>query len=332
MLRRDCSSWIGDLDDAARTWVEHALAESYRPPGERAPLADAPEPAVPHRQRIDVLLVTVVPNEAEAAEIVFSIAQHDPRSRRRDDDRKYHELKLKTQRFGALSLAVTNIGESGNAAAQAALRSMLSFYDPEIVVLAGIAAGRLEAVGLGDLVIPRQVWYTEKGASRPEQFIREAQARPLPRRILRLVTEHRVRNTAFYEMLGAALDRLDDDQMPPKTGRNHRPKCDADASVASSEKLLRDGSLRALASDRGIDRKIKVGDMESWALVQAAGSGQIGEWTGPDAPEWMVIRAVSDYGEVDKDDDWQMFASVCALVGARHFLEVTYEPRRKAKL
>ncbi|MBE2319080.1 hypothetical protein DVA67_024105 [Solirubrobacter sp. CPCC 204708] len=332
MLRRDCSSWIEDLDEPGRVWAEHALAESYKPPRQRASLMHPPTPSAPDRERIDVLLVTVVPNEAEAAEIVFDLGRDHPGARRREDGRRYHEASLETHRAGRLNLVLTNIGESGNTTAQGALRSMLRLYEPELVLLAGIAAGRLDSVKLGDLVLPRKVWYLEKGASLPDEFRREAQERRLPQRLYTLVGEHRIRRTGFYEQLQEALTQLDDDQLPPGVKRTHKPGFDSDASVVASEKLLRDGSLRKLASAEGVDRKIKLGDMESWGLVQAVGSGSVGEWTGDNPPEWMVVRAVSDFGEVDKDDNWQMFASVCALVGARHFLQVTYERRKDAVL
>jgi nucleoside phosphorylase len=328
MLRRDCSSWADDLNDADQAWFQRGLNESLRPREARAPLEAPPAPAAPDRDPIDVLLVTVVPNEARAAELVFDI---DTRGSRRKDGRRYHSVTLQTEEQRPLSVVVTSIGKSGNMNARNALSSMLSFYEPSLLVLAGTAAGRLDSVGLGDLVIPRKVWWVEKGASLTDGFKPEMDPQELQRRIFQLVGDHRVRGTNFYDTLAVNLGKLDDDEMPPGFCIDHRPAYDNDASVAASEKLLRDGSLRRLAGIDGLDRKIKLGDMESWAVVGAGGSGIVGEYT-PDGAEWLVVRGVSDFGEPDKDDDWQMFAAVCAVTGARHFLETTYEPPEASRL
>lgn len=330
MLRRDCSSWTVHLTEPDRLWAERGLNNSLLPPHERPLLEAAPIRAEPDREPVDVLLVTVVPNEARAAELVFDI-DRPGRAPRRDDGRRYHPVTLQTEENGSLSVIVTSIGESGNMTARNAFNAMLSFYKPSLILLAGIAAGRLDGVDLGDLVIPRKVWWIEKGASLVEGFKPENDPRGLHRRIAQLVNDHRVRGSTFYDMLKANLGKLDEDELPPGIDVNHRPKYDNDASVAASEKLLRDGSLRKLADIDGLDRKIKLGDMESWAVVGAGGSGLVGEYT-PDGSEWLVVRGVSDFGEPDKDDDWQMFAAVCAVTGARHFLETTYEPPRTSSL
>lgn len=319
MLIRDCMFRATGLSKSEQNEVALRVADSFAAGGDSR--ASEPLPLSPSRatKKVDALVITVQPVEYRTSLAVFGL---DPDDFIEHEDRRYHEGELLCERTGEqLQIVLTTIGEAGNVIASNAVNEMRRQYDADLYMLVGIAAGRWDAVKQGDLLIPSVVLYVEPGVSIPGGHLPEPKSVSLKRRIKMLSQYYDPGRTPFYPDLEAALATLAPDLLPPGISTAHRPTLVDKSAIATSEKLLRDGSLVELSGEAGINRTIKLGDMESYGFAEAAG-----------AAEWVVFRSVSDYGDPDKNDGWQHFAAMTASVGARDFLRSTYRPPASAEL
>lgn len=332
LLVRDCMARANVLPEADRALLGARIAASFVPPDLRI-AASGPQPgvvvpaptgvsALSQRapRKVDVLVTTVQPVEDYAARNAFALDGRQ--GSRQRDGRKYFELKLPcAPAERELSVVLTSIGEEGNVVAGQALTTMQQFYTADLYLLVGIAAGRWKSVSQGDLLTPFRVVSIAGGVSLPNAQLPQADPQTIPDRMRFLLNDYRPQHTDFYPQLRRALERLPREDMPPGITLDHRPRYVDKSIVAASDKLLRDRSLARLGGRNGIDRRIKLGDMESYGFATSVGRA-----------DWAVFRGASDYGDPRKNDDWQSFAATTAIVGAKDFIETTYEPPDVATL
>jgi nucleoside phosphorylase len=327
-MLRDCMTRAEDLPPDARTLVRNAVAEIFTPTTQMTTGSPASASTTPSgglgtlasRSRIeaDVLIVTVKPVEYDAALIAFELEGNSFVER---EDRRYHEFELRTARTDRpIQVVLSSIGEAGNFKAITVVGEMLRHYQVQTCLLVGIAAGRLSALSQGDFALPDRVYWLEPGVSYASGKLPAPDHADLNRRMNLLTKYYRV-GDPFRALLRNRLAVLESNQFPPGIDSSHRPKFVDSAIVACSEKLLRDNSLEELAGARGLNRNIKLADMESYGFAQALAG-----------IDWAIVRAVSDYGDEKKNDDWQMVASVTASVAARNFMETTYAPGAEDQL
>ncbi len=309
-----------DLDLNARQAVEKRIAAAFSPitflePEPLIPLADDVDAQPPGTARhVDVLIATVRPVEYRAALQVFEL---DPRSYENGyDHRRYHRFELASPVVKRpLSVVLTMMGDMGNVSAADAHRDMRSQYQAGLSVLVGIAAGHRKSTRLGDLAIPLKIAYAEGGVALPEATLPEPDWRALPVRLKRLLDYFNLNDFAFADQLGSALEKIPRADLPRTLATPHVPRQIDDAVVISGEKVRRDDGLIDLSGVEGLHRRIKLADMESYGFAVGAGQG-----------DWVVFRGISDFGDTEKNDEWQQVAATTACVAARIFLQEMYAP------
>lgn len=267
------------------------------------PLADQTLAKLDH---VDIGILTVISAELDAALHAFQLT--------RTKDAKSGTIYWKGAVRSELkntdyTVVLTCVGEPGNPAAAAAATELLLKYEPQVLLLMGIAAGMRGKTKIGDVVLSeRVVAYEPAALTKSDDGVDRSEPRPdidrTPHTMMQDVVNYRpdtARLDAIFKKMGgefpcAALGREAEyaEHVAKAIGARQ-------ATIGSGEKLLRDPEkLRALRTLHG---KLEVVEMEAAGLVNAA--RRLGV-------PWLVVRGISDFGDEFKDDFFHMFASKAA--------------------
>jgi nucleoside phosphorylase len=254
----------------------------------------------------DVLILTALAIEFQAARIAFGIDEDAPTAKTRNGQ-VHWRAQIPTGRGGLATCTIATFGTAGNLDAAAATASLLAEFKPKLVVMIGIAAGMRTKVALGDVVISDRVVAYEGGAllekgvnqPRPEMF------RPTYA-VQQDVTQYLASQASVKVRLANAW-RLQDLRLPQSSeagdvSKDVMPKA---ATIASGDKLLRDPNK--FIQLRELHGKIDTAEMEAAGIFTACFQA------GVDA---LVIRGISDFGDSTKDNQFHELAAKAAAIVA----------------
>ncbi len=270
-------------------------------------------------KKIDIGIITALPDiELPAVLKTFDL---DPK-RHEDESIENHRYwfssiqSLKTQKN--LKIVITSIGTSGNIASASATKTLIRNYNPNLLVLVGIAAGLKNKVNLLDVVISENVVGYEYERLTPEGKEQRPKFEHPPHHILQDIRffEQQV-DTVYWNNLFKTLQASLDSKQLPLESISSIPKALL-GTVASGEKLLADGSLADI--QKKYDEKIRAGEMEGIGFSIVSEQDRI---------PWIVIRGISDFGDPStKDgrlkDQYHFSAANSASSWLRIFLESAY--------
>jgi nucleoside phosphorylase len=230
--------------------------------------------------KFDVLVVAALPLEIDA------LARHlGSPVRGSVHDRFAYRCRLETE-TGPLAIAIVDLGGMGGVAAAATTTAAIGEYDPEFVILAGIAAGvAAPERALGDVLVAEQVVYYELAKITPGETKRRYQVLRPAHRLLRLA-----RSIREQDWIGEIT------QPRPEPGQ---PRVHFGV-VAAGEKVVADDALVAeLQSDWS---RLAGVEMESYGVAYADyASGRV--------PGFFLAKGISDWADPSKNDDWQPYAA-----------------------
>lgn len=314
LMMRDYASRSSALSSDARVRFNERAVESFLPGGglmdgrvdEPAPLASI--------KTVDVLILTVQPVELKAAKAALGVSK--PSSFYKE--RAFYWASIPSLAAGVrteraeLSVALTAVGESLNLHTMQAVSEISEAYRAHVWVLLGMAAGLEGHIRKGDVAFPETVWWYEPGRNLVDMF----EPRPeiatrgsLNRQLFRFDPV----GARLTERLGRAIAELPDKYRPADLDPDFQPNVSVlKDAVASGEKLLRDGKLKALHQ---VNERIILGDQESYGFAVACRN-----------VDWMIARGVADFGDMRKTDNWQYLATLLAAHSVLAFLEEEYVP------
>jgi len=258
---------------------------------------------------LDVVILTVIPCELQAAlnTLALSIRWTD------DTGTVYYRGTVHSALSGrALQVAATCIGNAGNSAAAAAVCNAIAQWQPQAVLLVGIAAGLRDRLRLGSVVLSDRVIAYEHATVIDRSNSSHQQPRPegtrLPHAMAQQLASYEPKSARLTERFVRAGGQF------PSVGSDESDKVATSiqvtrATIASGNKLLRDA--QKLEEIRGLHGKIEAFDMESAGLVEACDRDHV---------PWLVIRGISDFGDAQKDDRFQDFAARSATAVLADFL------------
>jgi nucleoside phosphorylase len=207
--------------------------------------------------------------------------------------RRYFEGQVDDRR-----VIVWPVEQMGNAAAGIAARSAIALLNPALLVLTGIAGG-VEAAdrALGDVIVPEQIVYYEAAKVRPDGVVPRWEVFR-PTLDFRTAARIAARSAWWREI---PVTRPD--------GSDEQPRVHFGV-LASGEKVIAD---RVRMDDLTAVWSKAVGvEMES---VGAA----LGVYESEERPAFGVVKAISDWADATKNDDWRAYAASAA---ARLAIEV----------
>jgi nucleoside phosphorylase len=217
--------------------------------------------------------------------------------------------------IGKLSIIIHCIVEPGKDDAAAATSSLIERFNPKMVLLMGIAAGMKGQCKIGDVFVPFRIVddgtrVAEDGGlkDRPEIF------RP-PHNISQMLVSFRKDDELWKQYFKEIFSQ----PVTPEPGKESEYRNNVseypnfyDSALASANILIKDPNLLHSLQDIR-HQQIRIGDMEAGGFVKAA------QQRTPPVP-WMIVRAVSDFGDSLKNDEFHRQASCAAASYVKLFL------------
>jgi len=266
-------------------------------------------------EHLDVVVLTVIPAELEAARRVLQI---EARAREKTvDGTVYFRGAVRSSLADRdYAIALTCIGSAGNPVAAAATASAIARYQPRAVLLMGIAAGIRDKVRVGDVVLSDRVVAYEPAALIRSANGTKVQPRPeidrTPHTMAQDVVTYRLdsaRLRTAFERAGGVIPTAPEARAEEFRAHVATTISARQGTIASGEKLLRDPGK--LLEVRELHGKTEVGEMEASGVVDACRRGAV---------PWLIIRGISDFGDELKDDRFHAFASCAAAAVLHDFL------------
>jgi nucleoside phosphorylase len=249
----------------------------------------------------DIATVTTRPNARSAPEILLMCATSTELSQilRLVKPNRHRRRVLKLHagaetyylgRFGAFKVAVfkSSMGTTDPSAATLAAASALSFWDPRALIMVGICFGKSRTKHQpGDVIVAERIIPYE--AQRVGSSVISRSAIPNTGIVLR----NRFENAIDWRFL-----RPDNTQVSIHVG-----------AVLSGEKLIDDLKFK----DRLLRRHPTAiaGEMEGAGVWAAAARSKT---------EWILVKAVCDWADGQKNDDYQQLAAAAAVSLTHHVL------------
>ncbi len=257
---------------------------------------------------VDVVILTVIPAELDAARRVLQIDDAG-REKAPGDGTVYFRGVVRSELANRdYTVVLTCIGGAGNPGAAAATASAIALYHPRAVLLMGIAAGLRDKIRIGEVVLSDRVVAYEPAALVRTAAGTQEQPRPEIDRAPHTMIQDVVSYRPDPARLRDAFTRAGGTLPTAPAGREDEFRAHvANAitarlgTIASGEKLLRDPAK--LLEVRALHGKTEAGEMEAAGIVDACRRGPI---------PWLVIRGISDFGDELKDDRFHGFASAAA--------------------
>jgi len=272
------------------------------------------EPVIEARpeNRVDVAIIAVVPNELLALKIALGI---DPKQTEdyQDNGFPYWTTEIScTPPKPSMKILLTMVGEPRNTPCALACANLFKLYKVGICMLVGIAAGLKDKIKLGQVVVGEMVLDYE--GQRLE--VTGAKIRPmqyhLKRSLQRDFQNFRPDEQTLKQTFGDFLSRLPNGYNLSPEIREFTPAYSTGV-ILSGEKLLADGTLPELR--KTYHDKVRALEMEGSGFARACEQYSV---------PWMIFRGISDYGDGDKGDEWQVPSALAAATCALLFLKSEY--------
>ena len=251
------------------------------------------------RLNVDYLILTVKKVELTACLRAFGIsvgaAAHE----------LGHGMEVWRAEVGGRTFAIAMVGTAGNVESAVRLGALLTLIRTRAAILIGMAAGVVGETDVGDVVVAEAVIafefvkmresgpvYMPRTYSPPDKHINRVE-------LLDVVDPNWPNDVCDGLRRVASIVELPDE--PSDVGLGvWRPRVRRGAVLAGS-KLIEDGSLPSLVSD--LHGRALAAEMEGAGFAAACDES--------DTP-WLVVRGVSDHGQLPRPKDWQFTAAYAA--------------------
>jgi nucleoside phosphorylase len=259
-----------------------------------------------HEAPTDVLVLTALPIELNAARMAFGIDEETPAAKT-DIGQNHWRAQMLTNKGTLATCTIATFGTAGNVDAAAITATLLMEFKPKLVIMMGIAAGMRGKTALGDVFIADRVVAYE-GAALLEGG--KTETRPEIYRPNFSVQQDIANYLASAKHVTARIDsaRALQRLVFPETseaGEVSRCSMPQSATISSGEKLLRDPEkFRQL---RDLHGKSEIAEMEAAGIFAAC--------TQHSVPS-LIVRGISDFGDMKKDNTFHDLASRAAAIVA----------------
>ncbi|NVK74885.1 MAG: hypothetical protein HWE24_15555 [Oceanospirillaceae bacterium] len=274
-------------------------------------------------KNIDIGIITIVPTEVEA---LFDCLGIDGNAQEAiDSPMSYWSTTVFSEINGRyLSVVVSMLtGDAGNIESAISTSYFLRDWNPQIMLLTGIAAGISGKVKVGDVIIPNRIHdrtikvysdgdYKSRGHSskRTDEIDRMFKVRPISgdsflQKCIQLSISDRKNLELLSNHVGLSRSEYDG---------NYSIR---DGSILTENILIRDPSYMSSISD-SVDEKCRGGEMEAAGFVRACQTER------SNFP-WVIFRGVSDFGDSRKDDSFQLLAARNAAQALTLFVSETLD-------
>jgi nucleoside phosphorylase len=258
---------------------------------------------------IDFAIITAI--ESERLAILEALEVDEDRDRVFKDSRVYWRKQISLGDGKFYEVTVTQLLDMANVGAAIATMYAIEDWKPAVLLMVGIAAAANDDQQLGDLVVGTEIYYYEQG--------KETDAGKLPEPKM-----HSGDPTLLgrFNALPQNVKQTFTIRSPRPDQIDIRPKVYSGV-IASGEKVIASAAVRQ--DIQFGHRKIKAIEMEGYGVSRAA-------WQQFNQVRCLVIRALCDYADSNKHDQWHLYAAAVAAGFTKAFLlDKPLEPRNPPK-
>ncbi|CAM4504499.1 hypothetical protein COEX109129_35180 [Corallococcus exiguus] len=227
------------------------------------------------------------------------------------DPQTYHRGVYTTAAGTRLRVIAAAPNQMGPPAAAALATKMILRFKPRLVAMVGIAAGaRVDTRGFGDILSPDVTFDYSSGKLTDDEtkvaFTPDPKPVHLNSRLLSLLRDWQASGNGLHDIWrnwdGSKPDRLPRLLIGP---------------LASGSSVV---ATRAVVDDIGLHWRKLIGlEMEAYAVHCACR-----DTVSPETP-YLAFKAVCDFADGSKADDWQPYAAYTAAQSLHHFLVAEWE-------
>lgn len=275
----------------------------------------------------DIIILTILPVERDAVLATFG---QNPRRKEDFSDRGnfYYRVPFKSSRYDIEMTAwLTMIGKPRNVPCAIFVGRLGTLFRFQNIVLMGIAGGNRARTKLGDVVTSTEVLDNEGGVDELNWWVKLGErffGRPRHQPRVQIHRHDRTCATLLRNFTAEVPEWHSDIKRVVSEGNKGSLVFDPSDSTITSEhkaglvqageRLKRDGSLPQ--TSRNFHDKLYAVEMEGSGFAQACESEEY---------DWIVFRGISDYGDPEKRDKKQAYASVAAATLLKQFLESNFQ-------
>jgi nucleoside phosphorylase len=242
---------------------------------------------------VDFAIVTAIDVERKA---VCKALGFTAKNRIQRGARVYWKGSLILPKGNFYEIVVAQLADMANVDAALSTNDLIHHWQPGSILLVAIAGAASNEEQLGDLVLGSHVYYYERGKEMPAGKRAEPYMYPADSTLWNRIT-------TLPDWNARISARRPD-------GTNNRPKI-YQGVIASGEKVIADVAVRD--EIKSGQRKIRAIEMEGYGVSKAT-------WQTYDHVRHLVIRAISDSADPQKNDKWHQYAATVAAEYARFFL------------
>jgi adenosylhomocysteine nucleosidase len=257
--------------------------------------ATAPHPVPAGQQpkrRADIGVITVLSVEMRAVCEMLSLGARYQKQTG-DGGRRFYTAAV-GQGDDEVRVVATQTTSPGQGPAMMAYEQLRAYCAPPVVVLCGIAGGIHSAIGLGDVVVARQVIYYDRRKEGADGIQRRGEAQLVPATILHAV------NDMFTEHGNPMpVEGLDRDGSSGTFRAFAGPIGTGEAVIAHSSSEIR-AYLREY-NDKTLAVETEAGAVAQAFYEQIAGHSAV--------RGWLAVRGISDSADEEKTDAYHDIAS-----------------------
>lgn len=241
------------------------------------------------RPRSDIGVITVLSEETSAVAAALDAAGHC--RKQIHDGARFCEASIAYDGI-EVKVVATQALNVGSAPTIMAFDRLRRHYGTPIVVLVGIAGGIHPSVGLGDVVVVRDVIYYDSRKETPGGVVRRGQTRSIPAPVRHAVND-------FFSSNGEPC--AEHGQDPDGIVRDYKVR---PGPIGSGEAVIADRNSDILRYIAAFNDKTLAVETEASGLAEA-----FYETAGASHDGWLAIRGISDHANADKDDSYHDIAS-----------------------
>lgn len=223
-----------------------------------------------------------------------------------EDTVVYYSTSINTKSNNNIKVIACCINQMGMQAAAAVASKVITKFSPKYLFISGICAGIKDSrINLGDIIVAKQCWNYEVGKISEDDkgnllFKPEIQSIPTNQGIISKLTDFSNSKQYLFNIYNDYKGSKPTTMLDVKFG-----------TVGSGPYVL--NSKIYLNDLISAERKLLGIDMEGFGIYQAA------QYFNNTIP--ILIKGVSDYGDINKKDDFQNYAS---YVSSKFILDFLY--------
>lgn len=270
-------------------------------------------------KNIDVGIITIIPTEIESLFKIMNISEQNVV--KINSPFLYYKSNLYSNLCKKeISLVISFInGEAGNAEAAICTTHFLQNWHPKIMCMVGISAGIEGKVKIGDVVIPSKIIDRTKKVYKEGRYIPRTENYNRTRVIEQMLKRHKIMTKDFlFECNKYMFDDIEKATLVAKVnGLSDKVYSQeltfVDGSIVTEDSLIKDSQYFTPIIEN-VDEKCRGAEMEAVGFVKACRTEK------EDFP-WLIFRGISDMGDIEKSDDYQILAAKSASVALKLYLE-----------